>query len=197
MLNFEVGGGYFLKIYLPGLWLFLFFAVQSAAVEISGNAETIPENGFIELQGKGLLLYGVQIIPQNATCKDSNGQWSCGKSAWETLENKLDSGPVHCTLISDLQNPEGNPEQANCLLKKENLSIWLVSRGWALTNKEPDEFLSSQENLASENNAGIWRGGFIPPDLWRTSFKKGTKHCNVCSVRRESFMRKAQKQKLP
>ena len=146
------------------------------------------------LQGKGLLLYGVQIIPQNATCKDSNGQWSCGKSAWETLEKKLDSGPVHCTLISDLQNPEGNTEQANCLLKKENLSIWLVSRGWALTNKEPDEFLSSQENLASENNAGIWRGGFIPPDLWRTSLKKVSKHCNVCSVRRQSFLRKTPKQ---
>ena len=192
-----MGAGHFLKIYLPVLWLFLFLTVQSAAVELSGNAETIPESGFIELQGKELLLNGVQIIPQNATCKDSNGLWSCGKSAWETLKNKLDSGPVHCTLILDLQNPGGNPEQANCLLKKENLSIWLVSRGWALTNKEPDEFLSSQENLASENNAGIWRDGFTPPDLWRTSFKKGTKHCNVCSVRRQSFLRKTPKLKSP
>ena len=192
-----MGAGQFLKIYLPVLGLFLFFAVQSAAVELSGNAETIPESGFIELQGKVLSLHGVQIIPQNATCKNSNGQWSCGKLAWETLKNKLNSGPVHCTLISDLQNPGGNHEQAKCLLKKENLSIWLVSRGWALTNKEPDEFLSSQENLASKNNVGIWRGGFIPPDLWRTSFKKGTKNCSVCSVRRESFMRKVQKQKSP
>ena len=197
MLNFDVRAGYFLKTHLPGLWLFLFFAVQSAAVEISGNAETIPESGFIELQGKGLLLYGVQIIPQNATCKDSNGQWSCGKSAWETLKTKLDSGPVHCTLISDLQNPGGNHEQAKCLLKKENLSIWIVSRGWALTNKEPDEFITSQEIFASENNAGIWRDGFIPPDLWRTSFKKYSKHCNVCSIRRQSFLRKTPKLKSP
>ena len=192
-----MGAGHFLKIYLPVLGLFLFIAIQSAASELSGNAETIPESGFIELQGKELLLNGVQIIPQNATCKDSNGLWSCGKSAWETLKYKLDSGPVHCTLILDLQNHGGNPEQANCLLKKENLSIWLVSQGWALTNKEPDEFLSSQENLASENNAGIWRDGFIPPDLWRTSFKKGTKHCNVCSVRRQSFLRKTPKLKSP
>ena len=192
-----MGTGHFLKIYLPVLGLFLFLEVQSAAVELSGNAETIPESGVIELQGKELSLNGVQIISQNTTCKDSKGQWNCGKSAWEALKIKLDSGPIHCTLISDLQNTERNPEQANCLLKKENLSIWLVSRGWALTNKEPDEFLSSQENLASENNAGIWRDGFIPPDLWRTSFKKGSKNCNVCSVRRQSFMRKAQKQKSP
>ena len=192
-----MGAGHFLKIYLPVLGLFLFIAVQSAAVELSGNAETIPESGFIELQGKELLLNGVQIISQNAKCKDSKGQWACGKSAWEALKIKLDSGPVHCTLISDLQNTERNPEQVNCLLKKENLSIWLVSRGWALTSKETEEFLSNQENLARDNNAGIWRDGFIPPDLWRTSFKKNSKHCNVCSVRRQSFLRKTPKQKSP
>jgi len=197
LLSYGVGAGHFQKIYLPVLGLFLFFAVQSSAIELSGNAKTIPESGFIELQGKELLLHGVQIIPQNATCKDSNGQWSCGKSAWETLKNKLDSGTLHCRLIIDLQNHVVNPEQVNCLLKKENLSIWLVSRGWALTNKETDKFISSQEKLASENNSGIWRDGFIPPDLWRTSFKKGTKHCNVCSVRRQSFLRKNPKLKSP
>jgi endonuclease YncB( thermonuclease family) len=190
-----VGAGHFLKIYLSVSGLFLFIAVQPAAVELSGNAKTIPESGVIELQRKELSLNGVQIISQNATCKDSNGQWSCGKSAWEALKIKLDSGPVHCTLISDLQNTERNPKQANCLLKKENLSSWLVSQGWALTSKEPEEFLSSQENLAMENNEGIWRDGFIPPDLWRTSFKKDFKHCNVCSVRRQSFLRKTPKQK--
>ena len=192
-----MGAGHFLKIYLPVLGLLFFITVQSAAAELSGNAETIPESGVIELQGKELSLNGVQIISQNTTCKDSKGQWNCGKSAWEALKIKLDSGPVHCTLISDLQNTERNPEQANCLLKKENLSIWLVSRGWALTNKEPDEFLSFEEKLARSNNKGIWRDGFIPPDLWRTGFKIGTKNCNVCSVRRQSFMRKAQKQKSP
>ena len=189
--------GHFLKNYIPVLVLFIFFAVQSPAVELSGIAKTIPKSGVIKLQEKELLLHGVQIIPQNATCKDSNGQWFCGKLAWETLKNKLDSAPLHCTVILDLQNPERNPEQAKCLLKKENLSSWLVSRGWALTNEEPDEFLSSQENLASENNEGIWRDGFTPPDLWRTSFQKSTKHCNVCSIRRQSFLRKTPKLKSP
>ena len=100
-----MGAGHFLKLYLPVLGLFLFFTVQSAAVELSGYAETIPESGFIELQGKELLLNGVHIVPQNATCKDTNGQWFCGKSAWETLKNKLDSGPLHCKLILDMKNP--------------------------------------------------------------------------------------------
>lgn len=180
----------FIKTYLIFLLLLLFFAVQSAAVELSGKAETVPEYGFIELHGKEFLFHGIQIISQNATCKSSNGEWSCGKYAWKELKNKLDSGPVYCKLFSDEKNPDRNPELAKCLLKKENLSNWLVSRGWALTNKETDEFLVGQESLASENNAGIWQDGFVPPDIWRKSNKNNSKNCNICSIRRQSFMRK-------
>ena len=179
-----------MKNYLTVLFIFLLFTVQSAAVELSGNAETIPETGSIKVKGRELLLHGIKIISENALCKDISGHWSCGKSAWKALKIKLDSGPVYCSLFSDLQKHKGNPEKANCLLKKENLSIWLVSRGWALTSKEQDGFLSIQENLASENNLGVWRDGFVPPDLWRTSFKKDSKHCNICSIRRQNFLRK-------
>ena len=186
-----------MKTYLPLLLLLLFFAVQSAAFELTGKAETYPKFGFIKLQGKEILLHGVQIISQNANCKDSRGQWACGKAAWKALKNKLGNNSINCKLIPNKQNLDKNPKQANCLLNEENLSIWLVSRGWALTNKEPNEFLLSQEYLASQKNAGIWRDGFIPPDLWRTSFKKDSKNCNVCSIRRQSFLRKTSKKKLP
>ena len=181
---------YFIKTCLTVLLLLLFFSIQSAAVELSGKAKTVPENGFIGLHGKELLLNGIQIISQNATCKGSNGEWSCGKHAWRELKNKLDSGTVYCKLFFDKQNPERNPELAKCLLNKENLSNWLVSRGWALTNKETDEFLANQESLASENNAGIWRDGFVPPNFWRTSIKNNSKNCNICSIRRQSFLHK-------
>ena len=186
-----------MKNYLLVLYLLLFFTVQSAAVELSGKAKTQPTSGVIELQGKELILNGIHIISQNAKCKDSNGLWYCGKSAWEALKIKLDSGPVHCTLISDLQNPEENPQKANCILKNENLSIWLLSLGWALKSNDANEFLSSKENLASKNNAGIWRNGFVPPDLWRISYKRGSIPCNVCSIRRQSFLRKTSKHKSP
>ena len=181
---------YFIKTCLTVLLLLLLFSVQSAAVELSGKAKTVPENGLIELLGKEILLHGIQIISLNATCKGSNAEWSCGKHAWSELKNKLDSGTVYCKLFSDKQNPERNPEVAKCLLKKENLSNWLVSRGWALTNKETDEFLIDQERLASENNAGIWQDGFVPPDIWRTNNKNNSKNCSICSIRHQSFMRK-------
>ncbi len=180
---------YFIKTGLTVLLLLLLFSVQSAAVELSGKAKTVPENGLIELLGKEILLHGIQIISLNATCKGSNGEWSCGKHAWRELKNKLNSGPLYCKLFSDEQYSERNPELAKCLLKKENLSNWLVSQGWALTNKKKNEFLASQESLASENNAGIWRDCFVPPDFWRTSIKNNSKNCNLCSIRRQSFLR--------
>ena len=154
----------------------------------------MPNKGFIKLQGKILSLHGIQIIANKALCKDNNGQWSCGESAWVALNNKLDSGHLYCTIISELGNIEVKPEQAICLLKKENLSVWLVSQGWALTKKESNELLSSQENIANENHKGIWRDGFLPPDIWRKSFKKDSKNCNVCSIRRQSFKRNTSKQ---
>lgn len=179
-----------MKIYLPALIIFLFIAVECPYAELSGKAETIPESGFIRLKGKKLSLKGIQIITHKALCNDTNGQWSCGESAWEALKNKLDSGPIHCKIVSERQNNNEYPEQARCLLKKENLSIWLIIRGWALVNKDTENFLSNHENIARSNNKGIWRDGFIPPDLWRTSIRKESKHCNVCSIRRQSFMRK-------
>ena len=184
----------FMKIYLPSLLLFLFISVSSAYAEISGKAETIPENGFIKLKGKELSLKGINIISHNALCKDTNGQWSCGESAWEALKNKLESGTVHCTIVSDRQNKKKLPEKASCLLEKENLSIWLIIGGWALTNKDAENLLTEQEHIARINNEGIWRGGFIPPDLWRINVKKKSKNCNVCSIRRHSFLRKNSKQ---
>ena len=41
---------YFIKTGLTVLLLLLLFSVQSAAVELSGKAKTVPENGLIELK---------------------------------------------------------------------------------------------------------------------------------------------------
>ena len=49
-----------MKTYLPVLWLLFYFEVQSVAIELSGNAKTIPKKGVIELNGKDILLHGVQ-----------------------------------------------------------------------------------------------------------------------------------------
>ncbi|GIT09049.1 MAG: hypothetical protein CM1200mP30_26790 [Pseudomonadota bacterium] len=69
-------------------------------------------------QGKGFYSMVLKFIPQNATCKDSKGNGPVGNGPWETLENKLDSGPVHCTLISDLQNPKGESRTGKLPAKK-------------------------------------------------------------------------------
>ena len=103
---------YFIKTCLTVLFLLILYSVQSAAVELSGKAETFPENGLIELLGKEILFHGVQIIPLNATCKDSNGEWSCGKQAWRELKN--------VTLLSV------NKEAAKTHREPAAVYFWLV-----------------------------------------------------------------------
>jgi endonuclease YncB( thermonuclease family) len=187
--------GTFLKKFLQLLGIFLFLVAQSAAAEITGKAETMPEMGLIRLQEKVFSLQGIQIIPHDAVCQDNSGQWPCGKTAWQTFQYKLESGPVQCTLITNLPQSEGVPDEAECLQKTKNLNIWLVSQGWALTGKGSESLFSSQEKLARNNGNGLWRDGFIPPDDWRPKFENETKHCNVCSLRRKSFLKKSEYKK--
>ena len=134
---------YFIKTCLTVLFILLLISVKSSAVELLGTAKTVPENGLIELLGKEILLHGIQIISLNATCKGSNGEWSCGKHAWRELKNKLNSGPLYCKLFSDEQYSERNPELAKCLLKKENLSNWLVVKDGHLQTKKRMNFLQA------------------------------------------------------
>ena len=185
-----MGIGPYLKRSLTVLGTFLVIATQNASADLSGKAETIPERGFIRVQGKVLSFKGIQVIAHDAICKDNKGHWKCGETAWQAFGKNLASEPVHCMLIINLALREGVPEQANCLLKKESLSAWLVRQGWALTLRDRDALFSSQESFARKNRKGIWRDGFIPPDFWRSKVINDSKNCNVCKVRHQSFLRK-------
>ena len=77
----------------------------------------------------------------------------------------------------------------NKLIDTDRFSVLAFNIPGNCFGKEKNEFLASKESLASENNAGIWRDGFVPPDFWRTSIKNNSKNCNICSIRRQSFLR--------
>ena len=190
-----MGIGPYLKRYLPVLGTFLVIATQNASADLSGKAETIPERGLIRVKGQVLSLQGIQVISHDAICKDNKGHWPCGEIAWQAFGKKLALDSVHCILIINLSQGEGSAERANCLLKTESLNAWLVRQGWALTHRDPEAFLSNQESFAKKNRKGVWRDGFIPPDIWRPSVINDSKNCNVCRVRHQSFLGKTRYRK--
>ncbi len=184
-----MGTGRYLNRCLPALGTFLVLGAHFASADLSGKAETLPETGFIRVQGKVLSLQGIQVIAHDAICADKTGHWSCGETAWQVFEKKLAAEPVRCILMIELARREGVPERAKCLLKNDSLSAWLVRQGWALTGRDPDALFSSEESYARKKRVGVWRDGFIPPDVWRTDALNDSESCDVCTARHQSILR--------
>ena len=70
---FTVGIGPYLKRCLPVMSSFLVLAAQCASADLSGKAETMPERGFIRMQGKVLSFKGIRVIAHDAICNDNKG----------------------------------------------------------------------------------------------------------------------------
>ncbi|MCS5633885.1 MAG: thermonuclease family protein [Candidatus Marinimicrobia bacterium] len=156
---------------------------------LSGKGEILPEAGFIRVQGRVISLQGIQVIAYEALCKDKKGEWACGKTAWEVFGEKLATAPTHCMIFVNLSWTEGAPENASCWVNGENLNSWLVRQGWALGKKGSENHFHGQEKLAKNEQAGLWRGGFIPPDEWKMDKLMIPDSCGACTLRHQSFQR--------
>ena len=157
--------------------------------DLSGKGEILPEIGFIMVQGRVISLQGIQVITYKALCKDKKEEWACGKTAWEVLRDKLANAQTHCMIFVNLFWTEGAPENASCWINGENLNSWLVRQGWALRKKGFEIHFHRQERMAKNDQTGLWRGGFIPPDEWRIDKLMNPDSCGVCTLRHQSFQR--------
>ncbi len=175
--------------FLTALGIFLLIWTNGIYADLSGKGEILPETGFIRVQGRVISLQGIQVIAYEALCKDKKGEWACGKTAWEVFGEKLATAPTHCMIFVNLSWTEGAPENASCWVNGENLNSWLVRQGWALGKKGSENHFHGQERLAKNEQAGLWRGGFIPPDEWKVDKSMIPDSCGACTLRHQSFQR--------
>ena len=175
--------------FLTALGIFLLIWTNGIYADLSGTGEILPEAGFIRVQGRVISLQGIQVIAFGALCKDKKGEWACGKTAWEVFGEKLATAPTHCMIFVNLSWTEGAPENASCWVNGENLNSWLVRQGWALGKKGSENHFHGQERLAKNEQAGLWRGGFIPPDEWKVDKFMILDSCGACTLRHQSFQR--------
>ena len=175
--------------FVTALGIFLLIWANGIYAGLSGKGEILPEAGFIRVQGRVISLQGIQVIAYEALCKDKKGEWACGKTAWEVFGEKLATAPTHCMIFVNLSWTEGAPENASCWVNGENLNSWLVRQGWALGKKGSENNFHGQERLAKNEQAGLWRGGFIPPDEWKVDKLMIPDSCGACTLRHQSFQR--------
>jgi endonuclease YncB( thermonuclease family) len=116
----------------------------------------IDMNGSIVADGHNLSLYGVVLLRRDKICTAGEGaRWACGQRAFLALRSLLEGGPITCRFTHVTM-----PPKAVCSVGDIDITLFLLSRGWAELADDVTE-TTYVEALASAQNekVGIWGDG--------------------------------------
>jgi endonuclease YncB( thermonuclease family) len=131
-----------------------------AQSEISSFA-FVQQDGSMRVSGTLMRLYGIYIPPTGETCYTFIDPPPCGTRAALALEFKVSGDFVRCLPRS--ANPDGSLN-ASCRSGNEDLSEWMLQRGWAVALPDaPFEYVA-MERIAQSRGIGIWGN---PVDVYR------------------------------
>ena len=132
----------------------------AAADEISSFA-FVQGDGSLKIAGYLVRLYGIYIPPTDQTCSTFIRPVPCGTRASLALDFKISGDFVHC--IPWVTYPDGSIT-ASCRVGNEDLSAWMLQRGWAVALPDAPFEYSAMEKIARSRGIGIWG---IPVDVIR------------------------------
>ena len=178
-----------------GLPVICLVALMTGTGQAAEPAHTLPDNGQLRVGDQVVSLYGVNLPAPGQLCEDGDVPWPCGTIAWQVLEQHLLNSRLDCVYLPPLDSSEDTTLTAECWIGEQNLNRWLVESGWALTVGDTASVYHTDELLAQQNNLGIWRGSFIPPDTWRPARLGGNTACSVCTARHQSIVRTREKKR--
>jgi endonuclease YncB( thermonuclease family) len=131
-----------------------------AQSEISSFA-FVREDGALQVSGYLVRLYGIYIPPTDYTCYTFIRPVPCGTRASLALDFKISGDFVHC--IERARNADGSIT-ANCRVGYEDLSEWMLQKGWAVALPDAPFQYAAMERIAQSKGIGIWG---IPVDVIR------------------------------
>jgi len=135
-------------------------ALSSAPVyarEISSYA-FINEDGTLRIKRKTIHLYGIHIPKTGKHCNTNLRPPVCGSRAALALEFKI-QGFVSCEIIEE--NTDGSlvgwcRVNASRLNEGEDLSAYLLERGWAVALPDAPVEYQALEKIAYRRGVGMW-----------------------------------------
>jgi len=127
------------------------------AREISSHAR-INEDGTLRINGQTIHLDGIHIPDTGRTCKTYRLPPVCGSRASIALEFKID-GFVRCEILS--RNPDRSlvgrcRVNAGAFDDGEDLSAYLLERGWAVALPDASVEYQTLEKIARARGVGVW-----------------------------------------
>ena len=131
-----------------------------AELEISGSAFVQPDSS-LRISGTLVHLYGIYVPPTDETCYTFIRPVPCGPRASLALDFKISGDFVHC--LPRATNPDGSVT-ASCTSGSDDLSEWMLQRGWAVARPEAPFEYAAMERIAQSKGIGIWG---LPVDVIR------------------------------
>ena len=175
--------------------LLLGIASLSESAGLIGKIELESDTGHLHSAGQSFQLYGIQVIDGNRQCIANGLNWNCGKTAQQALLSYLADESLVCFLLSNAYSQNAEFPEVECFLGTQSLNAKLVAEGWALTAIDILVPYRNESLVAQQNEAGIFRGSFVPPKEWRPLSSIGLQECGVCTVRHQSIARAREKRK--
>jgi len=129
----------------------LALCAAASAAEISSYA-FVEHDGTLRVDGRTIHLYGIHIPPTEDDCRTSERPVRCTSRAAQALEFRI-SGFVHCEPTA--RHDDGSVT-ALCRADGEDLSAYLLRRGWALALPEAPFEYEALERIARQRNVGVW-----------------------------------------
>jgi endonuclease YncB( thermonuclease family) len=141
--------------YLYVLALCLFFplaSIRAPAAEISGYA-FVQDDGSLKVDGRLVRLFGIYIPPTSPSCRRFERPVTCAPRAALALDFRIGAEFVHCEPKS--KNPDGEIV-ALCRAGGEDLSAYLLTRGWAVALPDAPFEYAALEKIARHQGIGVW-----------------------------------------
>ncbi|MFK4654481.1 endonuclease YncB(thermonuclease family) [Bradyrhizobium japonicum] len=130
------------------------------AATFSG-APRILDGNTIEIDKTNVRLSGIEAPETDQICLDAEGRkWACGVAARDELIKHSNgrTWDCHTQRVDEYRRALGN-----CFIEGENVNVWMVRSGWALSTAPSH---AVYELAASTAHTGLWSGAFIAPWDW-------------------------------
>lgn len=142
-------------LYKSALALVGYFAASTFAwssPELKGYA-FIQDDGSIRVRNKTIHLYGIHIPETDRTCRRQIRPVMCASRAALALDFKIGTSFVRCIRHATHSD---RSITATCEVDDEDLSAYLLERGWAVALPDAPIEYQTLERIARSRKLGVW-----------------------------------------
>ena len=153
--------------FLITFFLILFSSASFSEKIIEGKVKII-DGDTIHIEKNKIRLHGIDAPEIDQTCTIKDKVWNCGIESSLELKKLILDNNISC-VVSDID--KYNRYIAECFINNQNINELMVRNGWAIAYRYYSLDFIDDEGIAKNNKAGIWKGEFLDPYLFRKQQK--------------------------